>query len=132
MGLEYPPHPNPTDTRETWERRELRPWRMEQKRRLMLVRGGLCERGCGRVAQDLDEGIIPRSSMMGLSLEKRRLAFASCNLFLLCARCNREEAHQVEWAFEQACNRYGEKTIREWYASIGLKAPRHQFMPRKS
>ena len=127
--IRYPPEPYENETRIEWERRALRPWRMEEKRRMFLERGSNCER-CWTMAQDLDEGILPRSSMRGLPLWKRRLAFGTCNLFLLCTRCNREEAHQVEWAFWQSCQRYGEQRVRAWYASLELRAPDFRFMPK--
>ena len=105
-------------------------WRSAEKGRLFSERGHTCER-CGlQIATDLDEGIVPRCDMRGFSVEQRRLAFASCNLFLLCARCNREEAHQREWAFGQACRRYGEQAVREWYGSLGLRAPDLRFVPK--
>ena len=129
--IRYPPEPYENETRLQWEARCLRPWRMEEKARLLRERGPMCERpGCTTVAIDLDEGIIPRCDMRGLPLWKRRLAFGTCNLFLLCARCNREEAHQVEWAFERACQRYGEQRVRAWYASLELRAPDFRFMPK--
>lgn len=104
-------------------------WRIEEKRRLFTERGHTCER-CGlQMATDLDEGIVTRGNMRGFSQDQKRLAFASCNLFLLCADCNRNQAHQREWAFGQSCRRYGENKIREWYASLGLKAPELRFMP---
>ena len=104
-------------------------WRIKEKGRLFVERGYTCER-CGlNIATDLDEGIVPRCDMRGFSKGQRQKAFASCNLFLLCARCNREEAHQREWAFEQSCKRYGEDKVRQWYSSLELKAPDWRFMP---
>ena len=103
-------------------------WRMEEKRRLLHERGPLCER-CGARAQDLDEGIVTRGDMRGFSKDQKRIAFASANLFLLCADCNRNQAHQRKWAFEQSCKRYGEQAVREWYGSLELKAPDWRFMP---
>ena len=102
---------------------------MAEKERLLRERGTICERCRMQPATDLDEGIIPRCDQRGLSLEQRRIAFASCGLFLLCAKCNREEAHQREWAFGQACQRYGEQEVRAWYASLQLKVPDLRFMP---
>lgn len=127
MEIEYPLPPLKNETRLEWERRCLYPWRMKIKQDLFRL-NGLCER-CGAPAIDLDEGIVPRSAMRGFPLQTRRLAFASCNLFLLCARCNREEAHQETWAFARACSKYGEDAVRQWYASLNLKVPRYEFMP---
>jgi hypothetical protein len=123
MEIRYPP--------EGCTEQELRAWRMDEKRRLLAERGWNCQRCGARAATDLDEGIVPKSSMRGLSLEQKRIAFGSPNLFLLCSRCNREEAHQQEWAFGQSCYRYGEDTVRDWYASIGFKTPEQRFMPKK-
>lgn len=67
--------------------------------------------------------------ILGTGIIRLQYAFASCNLFLLCARCNREEAHQREWAFRTACDRYGEGAVRAWYASLELRASRYEFMP---
>jgi len=102
---------------------------MEEKARLWTERGSLCERCRVQLATDLDEGIVPRCDMMGFSKGQKRIAFASCNLFLLCADCNRNQAHQREWAFEQSCQRYGEDKVRQWYSSLELKAPDWRFMP---
>ena len=129
MKIRYPPPALKGQSRQEWEHIALRGWRMEEKRRLIAERGWRCER-CGAAATDLDEGILPRCDMRGLSLEQRRLAFCSINCFLLCARCNREEAHQRGWAFGQACQRYGEQRVREWYGSLGLRAPDLRFMPK--
>jgi len=130
MNIFLPPPPLDGETRQEWEARALRPWRMEKKRNLLNHRGWKCER-CGARSEvlDLDEGIVPRSSMRGLPLEKRRIAFGLYNLFILCPACNREEAHQQEWAFERSCQRYGESHVRAWYASIEFKAPEWRFMP---
>lgn len=131
--IRYPPEPGPNESRLEYHRRVLNAWRMQEKAILLLERGNICEReGCSSPVSDLDEGVLPRSSMLGLPLWKRRLAFASCGLFLLCAKCNREEAHQIEWAFNRACDRYGEQRVREWYFSLELKAPYHQFMPKET
>ena len=127
--VRFPPPPREGETRLEWERRALNPWRQEEKQRLYRERGTICARCKSAQAIDLDEGIIPRSSMRGFSLEQRRLAFCSINCFLLCAKCNREEAHQREWAFGQACSRYGEQAVREWYGSLNLRAPDLRFMP---
>jgi hypothetical protein len=124
-----PPVPEPGESREDWERRALRPWRLEMKRKLLLERGPMCERGCGRRAQDLDEAVVPRCDMGGLSLDQRRLAFCEVNLALLCAECNRNEAHDREGAWARACQRHGEAAVRAWYAGLGLKAPRREWMP---
>lgn len=106
----------------------MNPWRNEEKRRLLAERGWACER-CGGAAEHLDEGIVPRGDMRGFDLEQRQIAFASCNLFLLCARCNVEEAHDREGAFRRACGRYGEEAVREWYGSLKLKVPRKEWLP---
>ena len=127
--VRFPPPPREGETRIEYERRALNRWRMAEKERLLRERGTICERCRMQPATDLDEGIIPRCDQRGLSLEQRRIAFASCGLFLLCAKCNREEAHQREWAFEQACQRYGEQKVRAWYASLQLKVPDLRFMP---
>jgi hypothetical protein len=129
--LRFPPKPEPGESLLDWEARALRPWRMEMKRKLLAERGRMCERGCGNPAQDLDEGLLTRGDMRGLSLEKRRLAFGEPNLFLLCRQCNRHEAHDREGAFLRACQRYGEETVRAWYASLELKAPRADWLSRK-
>lgn len=113
--IEYPPSIS-----------ELNRWRMETKRRLFAQRGWMCERGCGRRATDLDEGIVTRGDMRGFSDEQKILAFATCNLFLLCAKCN-QTRHYRELAWEISCDRYGEKEVREWYASLNLKAPRKEW-----
>ena len=126
--VRFPPPPREGETRLQWERRALNPWRQEEKGRLVRERGYACERCGDDRAIDLDEGIVPRCDMGGLSLEQRRLAFGSPNLFLLCAHCNREEAHQREWAFEQACKRYGEQAVREWYFQLNLKVPRREWL----
>jgi len=102
---------------------------MEMKRKLLLRRGPMCERCGQRRAVDLDEGIVPRCDQRGLAVAQRRLAFGSCNLFLLCESCNRESAHDREGAFRLACERFGEREVRNWYAGIGLKAPDRRFMP---
>ena len=129
MKIRYPPPALKGQSRQEWERVALRGWRMEEKRKLIAERGWRCER-CGAAATDLDEGILPRCDMRGFSLEQRRLAFCSINCFLLCAKCNREEAHRREWAFGQACSRYGEQRVREWYGSLNLRAPDLRFMPK--
>jgi len=125
--IEYPPEPLSGETRIEWERRALNPWRMEMKRKLFARRGPTCERCGERRAIDLDEGIVPRCDMRGLSVKQRRIAFGSCNLFLLCEKCNRESAHDREAAFRRACGRFGEREVRAWYAGIGLKAPDWRF-----
>jgi len=89
----------------------------------------MCEReGCDRVAEDLDEPIITRGDMRGLSLQQRRLAFSTANMEIACSICNRESAHDREAAFRRACERFGEREVRAWYAGIGLKAPDRRFM----
>ena len=128
--IRYPPEPHENETRIEWERRALRPWRMEEKARLLRKRGYRCERCEKRPVSDLDESIVPRCDMMGLSLEQRRLAFGTPNLTLSCQVCNRERAHDQAGAFERACQRYGEQRVREWYASLCLRAPRHEFLPK--
>ena len=126
--IRYPPEPEPGETRIKWERRALNPWRQQEKARLLRERGRTCERdGCMMPAVDLDEAILPRCDLRGLSLEQRRLAFASCNLALLCARHNREEAHDRDGAWRRACTRYGEDAVKNWYAGLGLKAPRKDW-----
>lgn len=127
--MRCPPGPLDGEAREEWERRALRPWRMEIKRSLLAERGWWCER-CGDLSQvlDLDEGVVPRCDMGGLSLEKRARAFAEVNLFLLCPDCNREQAHDRDGAFRRACERYGEEMVRAWYQSLGLKAPRREWL----
>ena len=125
--IRYPPEPEPGQGREDWERKLLNPWRQEEKRRLLSERGRLCERCGERVAIDLDETILPRCDMGGLSLAQRRLAFASVNLTLSCVTCNRHHAHDRAGAWKRACKLYGEDVVREWYRSLGLKAPRHDF-----
>jgi hypothetical protein len=127
MVIRYPPHPFAGETREQWERRALRPWRMAEKARLLAERGPMCER-CGERAQDLDECCVTRGDMRGLNLGKRRLAFASCNLALLCARCNRESAHDRDGAWERNCGIYGKERMQEWYESLGLRAPRRAWL----
>ena len=129
IDIRYPPPAREGETRIDWERRALRPWRMDEKQRLFRERGTICERCRMQPAQDLDEGCVPRCDMRGFSLEQRRIAFSSANLFLLCVDCNRNQAHQREWAFEQSCSRYGEQAVREWYGSLDLKAPDRRFMP---
>ena len=129
--LRYPPHSLPGQTRLQWERDRLNPWRMEIKRLLLDERGWRCERcGVTGTVLDLDEGILPRCDMRGLSLEQRRLAFCEVQLFLLCPRCNRESAHDRDGAFERACARYGDQVVREWYVSLGLRAPDLRFVPK--
>jgi len=124
--IRYPPEPEDGQSRVEWEKVHLNPWRNEMKRRLLAERGTACER-CGQPAWDLDEGIVPRADMRGFSLEQRRLAFGEVNLFLLCGRCNRESAHDRDGAWARACARYGEKAVREWYAGLGLRAPRREW-----
>ena len=127
--IRYPPEPEPGETRIEWERRELNPWRQREKARLLRERGRTCERdGCVMPAVDLDECLVTRGNMRGLSLEQRRLAFASCNLALLCARHNREEAHDRDGAWERAVARYGREKVVAWYRGIGLKIPRSDWM----
>lgn len=129
--IRTPPLPRKGESRKAWEARVLRPWRMEIKRALLVQRGWRCERcGSGVPPFDLDEGIIPRADMRGLDLEQRRMAFAEVNLFVICANCNRYEAHDRDGSFARACARYGEDAVREWYASLGLRAPRVDWLPQ--
>ena len=128
--VRFPPPPRAGETRLQYERRALNRWRMAEKERLLRERGTICERCKARTVSDLDEGICTRGDMRGLSLEQRQLAFCNINLFLLCRICNRERAHQREWAFEQSCSRYGEQAVREWYGSLGLRAPDLRFVPK--
>ena len=111
-----------------WERRDLNPWRQEEKRLLLEERGGTCARdGCMAQAIDLDEPLVTRGDMGGLSLEQRRLAFSSVNMELACRICNREKAHDRDGAWERACKRYGRGTVVEWYLGIGLKITRKDW-----
>lgn len=130
IEIEYPPEPEEGQTRVEWERTHLNPWRQLMKGKLLARHGPMCARGCGRFGIDYDEPLLPRCDMGGLSLEKRRLAFASCNGELCCAPCNRESAHDRDAAWERACERYGEGAVRAWYAGIGLRAPRADWLPR--
>jgi hypothetical protein len=127
MEIRYPPEPLPDEQPREWDTR-LRAWRMEEKRRLLAERGWNCQR-CGARATQLDEGIVTRGDMRGFSLEQKRLAFASCNLFLLCADCNVNQAHDREGAWAKACAWYGEDAVRAWYFQLHLKAPRKEFLP---
>jgi len=128
--LHYPPEPWPGESRIDWEQRALNPWRNEIKRHLLAERGWACEReGCERPAEHLDEAIIPRCDMRGLSVEQRWLAFCEVNLAVLCAECNTASAHDRDGAWDRACSRYGEQTMKTWYASLGLKAPRKDWVP---
>jgi hypothetical protein len=130
--IRIPPPPREGESRQQWETWALRPWRMDVKMALLAQRGWKCER-CGSTVRpfDLDEGIVPRCDMGGLSLDQRRMAFAEVNLFIVCARCNRYEAHDRDGAFRRACTRYGESVVRSWYASLGLKAPRADWLPKE-
>jgi hypothetical protein len=102
---------------------------MGEKLALLAERGWTCQReGCGAQAQDLDEAILTRGDMRGFSWEQRRLAFCSINLELVCARHNREEAQDREGAWARACERYGEEKMRAWYRSMGLRAPRREWL----
>lgn len=67
--------------------------------------------------------------MRGFSLEQRRIAFATCNLELVCARHNVEEAQDRDGAWLRMCQRYGREVMESWYTSLELKAPRHDWMP---
>ena len=67
--------------------------------------------------------------MRGLDLDRRRLAFATCNMELACPACNREAAHDRDGAWERACARFGEGAMREWYGGLALKAPRKEWLP---
>jgi hypothetical protein len=127
MEIRYPPELLPDEQPREWDAR-LRAWRMDEKGCLLGERGWNCQR-CGGRAEQLDEGIVTRGDMRGLSLKQRRLAFASCNLFLLCADCNVNHAHDREGAWARACARYGEDAVREWYGSLGLRAPRGEWLP---
>lgn len=127
MKIRYPPEPFEGESRASWEGK-LRRWRMQEKRRLFVERGSLCERGCGNVATDLDEAVITRGDMRGFSLAQKRIAFASCNLELACMSCNRESAHDRDGAWERACTKYGRENIVAWYQSLALKSPRLDWM----
>jgi ribosomal protein L37AE/L43A len=126
--IEYPPEPLPGESRAEWDRR-VAPWRMEMKRKLLARRGWRCER-CGQQGGvlDLDEALVTRGDMRGLSLEQRRLSFGEVNLAIVCADCNRTR-HDREGAWARACGRYGEDVVRAWYASLRLRAPRAEWMP---
>ena len=105
-------------------------WRMREKARLIDERGWTCERpGCNNRIEDLDEAIVTRKNMMGLSLEQKRIAYCTINLELVCARHNREGAQDREGAWQRAVERYGLETCQQWYASIGFKSPEKRFMP---
>lgn len=110
--IEYPPSMS-----------SLNKWRMEVKRRLFVERGWMCERDCGHRAEHLDEGIVTRGDMRGFSDEQKLIAFATCNLFLVCAECNMNY-HDRAGAWKRACNRYGEMEVINWYKSLNLRAPR--------
>ena len=62
-------------------------------------------------------------------MARRRLAFGFPNLFLLCPRCNRERAHRRGEMFEVACRLHGEDVVRAWYAGVGLRVPRSDWLP---
>jgi hypothetical protein len=125
----FPPEPEDGQTRIEWEWNLLNPWRNEIKRRLLAERGWRCERcGSRQLPLDLDEAIVPRADMRGLSLDRRRLAFGEPNLSIACAECNRESAHDRDGAWERACARYGEEAMRDWYRSLNLKAPRKEWL----
>ena len=127
--IRYPPEPEDGMTRVEWERELLNPWRQCEKARLAAERKTtICERCGQRPFIDLDESVIPRCDMGGFSLEQRRIAFGSPNLTLACMRCNREEAHDREGAWDRACERYGRERVVAWYVSLGLKAPRADWM----
>ena len=127
--IRYPPEPLEGETRQEYYDRVLRPWRMDEKRKLLRERGPMCARpGCLNRSQDLDESILTRQEMRGLPLWKYRLAFCNVNLELACARHNRESAQDREGAWERACARYTEKSVREWYAGLELRAPRKGWL----
>lgn len=125
--IQFPPEIEPDMTRLDWERQLLNPWRARMKRLVAARQGGLCAR-CGQPGIDLDEPIIPRCDMRGLSLEQRRLAFGSCNMEYACIACNRESAHDRLAAWERAVALFGLDAMRAWYMGIGLKAPDHRFI----
>lgn len=129
MEIRYPPAALPGESRVEWERRALNPWRQQEKRRLMLERGYICERCGQQAAIDLDESLIPRCDMGGFDLDQRRIAFSSPNLTLACMDCNREQAHDRDAAWKRAVARYGEDTVRAWYFQLHLKAPRIDWLP---
>jgi len=122
----YPPEPLDSETRQEYHARELNGWRMDEKRRLLKERGWTCER-CGLRAEHLDECLVTRGDARGLPIEKYRRIFTSCNLALLCADCNVNQAHDRDGAWARACERYGEDAVRKWYAGLGLKAPRKDW-----
>lgn len=128
-AIRYPPEALPGETRKQYHARELNRWRMEEKRRLATERGWTCEReGCEARMEHLDECLVTKGDARGLSIEQYRLVFASCNLALLCARHNVEEAHDRDGAWARAVARYGRERVVAWYASLGLKAPRRDWM----
>jgi len=130
--LRMPPPPLEEEDWKSWYRRACAPWRNEIKLELWRQRPA-CERdGCQRSSCDLDEGVVTKGDMRGFSVEQRRIAFAECNLFMLCQTCNRERAHQRDRAFEKSCDRYGEDVVRGWYDSLQLRAPRIEWLPKGS
>lgn len=136
MKIRYPPSVLSGESRAAWEKRALRPWRMEIKIKLLNERGWKCERCSKKFTPSditstihLDETIIPRCDMRGLSVQKRRLAFCEINLTLSCQNCNCNHGHDRRGAFKRACQLYGESIVRDWYDSLGLKAPIYEFMP---
>ena len=130
--IEYPPEPLPGESRAEWDRR-IAPWRMEMKRKLLTRRGWRCERdGCQNPAEHLDECCLTRQEMRGLSLEQRRIAFSEQNMELVCASCNVESAQDRDGAWHRQCARYGENAMKQWYSSLRLRAPRHDWLPKES
>jgi len=87
---------------------------------------------CDERAIHLHEGILWRSEVMGFSYPVRLRVFAECNTFPICRRCH-ENPPSREFFFGIACQKYGEKEVREWYASFGWKSPPTiMFMPRRN
>ena len=126
-AIRYPPEPLDGETRTQYHMRALNFWRMEEKRRLVYERGWACER-CGAKMEHLDECLVTRGNARGFPLWKYRLVFASCNLALLCADCNVNQAHDRDGAWARACQRYGRAAVVGWYASLQLKAPRADWI----
>lgn len=123
--IRYPPEPEPGETRQEYYDRVVRAWRMKEKRKLLRERGRTCEReGCMMPATQLDECLMTRRDAMGLPVEKYRKVFASCNLAVLCRKCNTERAHDRDGAWERAVARYGRERVVKWYQGLQLKAPR--------
>lgn len=124
--IRYPPEPEPGMSKADWLNKVLRPWRQEEKRRLIAEWGLACAR-CGAVGVDLDEAIITRAQMRGMPVWKMRLAYASCNLELVCAECNRNRAQDRDGAWQRACRRYGRTAVENWYEGVMFKSRRSHY-----